>query len=190
MAVCKHCGTEIEDGLEYCPNCGQKTEDFGDFFEPDEALEEEMYNIFDTPEEFDMDSLLSREFAQVDKDRRSEVGDYSLYEEPVTISSMEEFSKSEENANFEELMDFGAVESEETVSEADDIAELLGLFGEAPEEAVAEDIKEVLPETEGGMEIPVAEETDFFALDELFQNIDAEPLETVQEADTIDLGLE
>ena len=189
MAVCKHCGTEIKDGLEYCPNCGQKTEDFGDFFEPDEALEEEMYNIFDTPEEFDMDSLLSREFAQAETDRRSEVGDYSTYEEPVTIDSMEEISKAEE-AGFEETIDFGAVEAAETVSETDDIAELLGLFSEEPKEAVAEEIEELLPETEGGMEIPVAEEADFFALDELFQDIDAEPLETVQKADTIDHGLE
>lgn len=63
MAVCKHCGAEIEDGLEYCPDCGQKIDEFGSFFEPDAALEEEMYNIFDTPEEFDMDSLLSKEFA-------------------------------------------------------------------------------------------------------------------------------
>lgn len=63
MAVCKHCGAEIEDGLEYCPDCGQKIDEFGNFFEPDAALEEEMYNIFDTPEEFDMDGLLSKEFA-------------------------------------------------------------------------------------------------------------------------------
>ena len=41
MAVCKHCGTEIEDGLVYCPNCGQSIEDFGGFFDADEELEEE-----------------------------------------------------------------------------------------------------------------------------------------------------
>ena len=68
MAVCKHCGTEIEDGLDYCPNCGQKIEEeYGDFFEPDENLEEEAYNIFDAPDEFDMDSLLSKEFG-IEKD--------------------------------------------------------------------------------------------------------------------------
>ena len=40
MAVCKHCGTEIEDGLEYCPNCGQSIDEtLGDFFEPVEELE-------------------------------------------------------------------------------------------------------------------------------------------------------
>jgi two-component system response regulator (stage 0 sporulation protein A) len=61
MTVCKHCGTEIEDGLEYCPNCGQSMEEnFGDFFTADEGLEEEAYNIFDEPEEFDMDSLLHK----------------------------------------------------------------------------------------------------------------------------------
>ena len=60
MTICKHCGTEIEDGLEYCPNCGQKAElEFGDFFEPDEQLEEEAYNIFDAPEEYDLDSVLA-----------------------------------------------------------------------------------------------------------------------------------
>ena len=41
MTVCKHCGTEIENGLEYCPNCGQELDEtLGDFFEPVEELEE------------------------------------------------------------------------------------------------------------------------------------------------------
>ena len=45
MVICKHCGTEIEDGLVYCPNCGQSIlENFGDFFNADEELEEEYKN--------------------------------------------------------------------------------------------------------------------------------------------------
>ena len=91
MAVCKHCGTEIEEGLDYCPNCGQKIEeDFGDFFEPDEGLEEEAYNIFDAPDEFDMDSLLAKEFGTSTDVSASEL-DFSSFE--LNAEEIQEFRR-------------------------------------------------------------------------------------------------
>lgn len=181
MAVCKHCGTEIEDGLDYCPNCGQKVDiDFGDFFEPDESLEEEAYNIFDTPEEFDMDSLLSKEFS---------------VNNPA--ASVEDFPESSE-------------EVQEVESEDMDLAQLLGLseddvteelqtFPEAePEELSADELsmddfgfgltgveeEEITPLEEAG-------DTDIFALDDLFQDLDGESAQSQQEEPILlDQGLE
>lgn len=185
MTVCKHCGTEIEDGLEYCPNCGQSIDEkFGDFFDPDEVLEEEAYNIFDAPEEFDMDSLLSREFEQGMTVSQSELADFPA----DAVEEIADFPVIEELGG----MDFfESAEPEEPVQtmaeEQDDLAELLGLF----EEGTSEEKEELSVETEGGIEFPVAEESDFFALDDLFQDLDAEPAELKpEETDPVDHGLE
>ena len=200
MTVCKHCGTEIEDGLEYCPNCGQSIEDaLGDFFNPVEELEEEAYNIFDTPEEFDMDSLLDKEFSQGIPERnktpepldffglsQEEPEPFSVPEEftlPEEISELQDFPLPEDFTEVEELNDldfFGTEEPEvmeEPVSndsgETENIAELLGLFTE--EASDKEEPASV--EAADGFEFPVADEADFMALDDLFQDLDAEPAE-------------
>lgn len=192
MAVCKHCGTEIENGLEYCPNCGQSIEEnFGDFFAADEYLEEEAYNIFDAPEEFDMDSLLSREFEQgVAGKSRSEKNDFLM----TSMEEPEEVGIPEEMFGFEDLGGLEALESEEqeapeqsAADATDNLAELLGLFGEEPEA----DVEEVSTEAEGGIEISAVEETDFFALDDLFEDLSGEPAELKpEEPDNVDYGLE
>jgi len=252
MTVCKHCGTEIEDGLEYCPNCGQSIDDtLVDFFEPVEELEEEAYNIFDTPEEFDMDSLLEKEFSKGMSEIRKEPENLDFFglseeepegfsfpeefSEPEEISFPEEFSEPEEISFPEELsepeeisfpeelpepeefplpdafpepeefsgveelqgMDFFGmaepeyVEEEDTVQnktdEQDDIAELLGLFGEDPSDNSAS----TAVETADVFEFPVADEADLFALDDLFQDLDGEPEEFgVEEPTLADQGLE
>ena len=146
MSVCKHCGTEIEDGLEYCPNCGQSVDDtLGDFFSPVEELEEEAYNIFDAPEEFDMDSLLSREFEQtvgVSKSESSELPGFDAVQDEFPV--LEEYASAEYSSEPEQpdILDFFA-EAEPVMTEepmqnvtdtSDDLAELLGLFGEEPAE--------------------------------------------------------
>lgn len=176
MAVCKHCGTEIEDGLDYCPNCGQKVEfDYGDFFEPDEGLEEEAYNIFDTPEEFDMDSLLNKDFTEASAAKSAaELPD--IAEEETTGDSGEldlaELLGLSEDDISEEVEDFSAPEPEELTME--DFG--LGLTGVAEEE--------ISPLEEAG-------ESDFFALDELFQDLDADASkEQTEEAEVLDHGLE
>lgn len=33
MIFCKNCGTQIDDGLKFCPACGQAVEDAGDVFD-------------------------------------------------------------------------------------------------------------------------------------------------------------
>ena len=210
MTVCKHCGTEIEDGLEYCPNCGQSIEEFGDFFEPDERLEEEAYNIFDTPEEFDMDSLLEREFEQgvTEKfpfsERVSSIPEEEFVPEPVLFPEEEQILLAEEK----EPENFDSKAAEEPMQpafeEQDDLAELLGLFsdGSSEEEAVSpvtelpvtDILEEMQPEQSieslDGMEFPIAEETDFFALDDLFQDLDAEPAELQNQQEIPEHGLE
>ena len=179
MAVCKHCGTEIENGLDYCPNCGQNIgEDYGDFFEPDEGLEEEAYNIFDTPEEFDMDSLLAKEFNR----GVTEHSEHSVFSEEEV---MQEISQPDELDIAEMFTDI------ESGAEELDLAQLFGMS--EPEE---QPIPEAEPEpvlTEESME-PVdseAGEQDFLALDELFQDLGDEPVEVLQEEpDMVDHGLE
>ncbi len=63
MAVCKHCGAEINDDLQYCPNCGQSNmeEKKNNFFGLDEEIGND-YDIFDSSDDFD--ALLSRELSQ------------------------------------------------------------------------------------------------------------------------------
>jgi len=202
MTVCKHCGTEIEDGLEYCPNCGQSVDDIlGDFFSPVEELEEEAYNIFDAPEEFDMDSLLSREFEQSIEVSKSEFSDFPGFEEePDDFPVSEEFASAEYSSEPEQpdILDFFAeAESampEETIQNTndtpDDLAELLGLFGEDPAEVEEISAEEIIGEDVGEMDLPVAEEADFFALDDLFQDLDGEAEELVPDAEPADPGLE
>ena len=212
MTVCKHCGTEIEDGLEYCPNCGQSTEElFGDFFEPDEGLEEEAYNIFDTPEEFDMDSLLEREFDQQIPQKKVSVPEtpVEMAVEPESYFA-EEIQElfTEENqepvfSDVEELsgMDFfESVEPEDIMQmpteEPEEIEDLFGLFDtENTEESLpvpeVAELSEPATEAPDGMEFEVAEETDFFALDDLFQGLEAEPEEFhPEETEPVDQGLE
>lgn len=188
MAVCKHCGTEIEDGLLYCPNCGQSIDgNFGDFFDADEELEEEAYNIFDAPEEFDMDSLLSREFdADVTIPSRSEAEENqpvpSDFEEPEELPLADLFGIPEEEQSMPEI-----VPQESPVAEQDDIAELLGLFGEDSSQ-----IEELSLDTgNDGIELPEVEETDFFALNDLFEDLDPSEIQTVsEEEEQLDHGLE
>lgn len=152
MAVCEYCGTEIKDGMESCPNCGKKIEESDNFFKPDASLEEEMYNIFDAPEEYDLDSLLSKEFASVELPETASENLHSVASE----NSAEEI---EDYFNFDELL------------------------------PVAEPEK---PEEESEVEFPEVEETDFLALDELFQDMDEkESSQTVtEEPEQIDKGLE
>ena len=63
MAVCKHCGAETNDDLQYCPNCGQSNmeEKKNNFFGLDEEIGND-YDIFDSSDDFD--ALLSRELSQ------------------------------------------------------------------------------------------------------------------------------
>lgn len=155
MAVCKHCGTEIEDGLKYCPNCGQIIEnDMGDFFDADESLEQEAYNIFDLPEEFDMDSLLSKEFEQeVPVMHRSFASGpaVSPFEEPVL----------KEEPVYEEML----IEEPETISEPDIVPEPEPVIIPEPE-------PEPVSEPENIQDLAAVDNEDFFALDELFEDLD------------------
>ncbi len=206
MAVCKHCGTEIEDGLEYCPNCGQSIdESLGDFFSPVEELEDEAYNIFDAPEEFDMDSLLSREFEQSAGVSRSEIPAFhdvakesAVFPMAEEYASTEMFSNSDEQSEEPDIFDFFAeaepVMAEKTAQntndEPDDLAELLGLFGNETAEVEEISTETGMEEDVSGLDLPVAEEADFFALDDLFQDLDAEPAAMMPEPEAADQGLE
>ena len=205
MAICKHCGTEYEEGLEYCPNCGQKIElEYGEFFEPDENLEEEAYNIFDAPEEFDMEDLLSKEF-QTEIKSRPERAQQEYVEPEFPIDYPDE-----------------ADETVELTQELgnDDLAQILGVSAdeigqtevlpmEEPQELSMEemgfDFPMDLPEAEseaffadmqtdtvssGGMDFPTVEENDFIALDDLFQDLDEIPSADVQDGLVLDQGLE
>lgn len=151
MAICKHCGAEYEEGLEYCPNCGQTIEvEFEDFFEPDEGLEEEAYNIFDAPGEFDLDGLLSKEFQQEER-KKPEVP-----EELADVwDAAGSFPEEAESVSEPEVFDFGAIEPDEGAfgaeeepigieepgmvgSEEMELAQMLGLSEDDVAEAMAE----------------------------------------------------
>jgi len=203
MTVCKHCGTEIEDGLEYCPNCGQSIdENFADFFKADEELEEEAYNIFDSPEEFDMESLLSN---VLDK-KTAESEDFpEEAEEDVPLGDL--FSDATEEP---EAFDLFKNEEAETPADAvpveqDDMTELFSMFGNDSEEE-PEDIfsapEELFPDADTGLEEFSPEEpeesgdfqetdaSDFFALDDLFQDLEVETLDLSGDGDASVQGLE
>ncbi len=187
MAICKHCGAEFEDGLESCPNCGQAAEiDFGDFFEPDEGLEEEAYNIFDSPEEFDLDSLLSREFQQEErkKTEMSESLAENSLDEMISFGETEDMPESEsaelELVEPEEFLGFAdepaeMEEPEPDGSEEMELAQLLGLSEEDVAEAMAESQTE---ETEAApMEEPL-DDLGFLLQDEgSLEEFTSEPLE-------------
>lgn len=191
MTVCKHCGTEIEDGLEYCPNCGQSIdENFSDFFKADEELEEEAYNIFDSPEEFDMESLLSK---TVDKTITKEEPEALLEEsedsfgEDFSLNDL--FSDSNDEGEFEI---FHNEEPETPINDVpedqDDLAELFGLIGDdsieegkenlfsEPEESFTEE-DDVQTEVEESSDFQETEASEFFALDDLFQDLEVESLD-------------
>ena len=170
MAVCKHCGTEIEEGLDYCPNCGQSINEMdADFFQPDEGLEEGAYNIFDAPEEFDMESFLNQEFSQVgiaeewnDSTEATAVTESDI-PKATTTNAVEEVS----------LEDFFGL-SEQSIEEIEDLS--LNTVG-ASDELVDFGFSE-------------ATENDFVELDDLFQNLDEEPeQENPQEEILLDDGL-
>lgn len=214
MTVCKHCGTEIEDGLEYCPNCGQSIEDsLGDFFEPVEELEEEAYNIFDAPDEFDMEGLLEKELGQgMQKESSNQLfgsGADVSREEPEDFMNafFEEtaaFSETESAAETEEFPEFGSQEEIPAFDGADlfaaedipelqpaqpeeqgELSELFGMFGDTTEE-----VEELSVQSAGGIEFPTAGEEDFLALDDLFQDLDGSEEVTMEETNNTDHGLE
>lgn len=220
MAICKHCGAEIEEGLEYCPNCGQNIEEFGDFFEPVEELEEEAYNIFDAPEDFDMDELLSKEFAYESSERNSinreeteelpeldmfaeadafpelealvneeAFPEFEPYTEPEMIPESDSFAGVEELGGMDLFEDVPAEESAQTTPvESEGLADLFGLFDDSSEESA---IEELPVESKEGLDFPMAEGSEFIALDDLFQDMDAEPEAlSPEEPEVIDQGLE
>ena len=186
MVICKHCGTEIEDGLMYCPNCGQsKEENFDSFFEADKEFEEGSYNIFDAPEEFDMDSLLSKEFD-------SGAASLNYLESEQSAPSFAEEPK--------------PLQLETSADGQDDMAELLDLFGgessNGSENLQVEDLQiedlpvkdlvvEDLPVKSGAdaLELTEVDETDFFALDDLFDNLDSSATQEVLADDLADNNL-
>ena len=174
MAICKHCGAEIEEGLDYCPSCGQSnTEDdlfaYGDFFEPDAGLEEESYNIFDAPEEFDLDSLLEKEFSNgtvsdAGIDEADDLSDFILPEaEPEDLS---DFVLPE--AEPEDLSDFVLPEAE-----PGDLSDFV-LPEAEPEDLSDFVLPEADPEELSEFALPTMDNSDLTALDDLFQDLDSD----------------
>jgi len=197
MTICKHCGTEIEDGLDYCPNCGQNIEEtFGEFFDANEELEEEAYNIFDAPDEFDMDSLLTKEFEQTSSSTSSDF-DFSAFS--MDEAEIQDFSIPETQEE-----DFSAeTEPFEEISTPEEIG-LTDFFG-ASEDSAIEDIQDFSSEgtdldgdlgvaQSGGIDFPEIGESDFMSLDDLFQDMDGEQAESLEgsaeNAIMLDAGLE
>lgn len=89
MVICKHCGAEIEENLEYCPNCGQSnTEEtkasYSDFFESEEETDND-YNIFDSSDDFD--ALLSKEFSKKENLTKKEEDLSQIKETPIASVS-------------------------------------------------------------------------------------------------------
>lgn len=164
MTTCKHCGAELPENAEICPNCGQQntdtTEEFdldsllaslttdSDAIEPDDELES--YNIFD---EFSDDDAISQ-----------------MISEELNFSSpaAEEEKPQEEPSVFEDVSD----PLEEPAKEADEELDIESLFGG---EAVIEDVgdegaaakeetpEEIVTEEPAGPAIEEPEEIDALA---------------------------
>ncbi len=158
MAICKHCGAEIENGLEYCPDCGQKTDEFGTFFEPDAALEKEMYNIFDTPEEFDMDSLLSKEFAFEELAGATVAAPASTPDEADVLTA--------------EISDFAGLDEADESTVKPDFQILDESTVEMPDFVGLDELDASAADPSELSALNEADATDFLSLDELLKNMD------------------
>ena len=191
MIVCKHCGAEIEENLEYCPNCGQnnteKTSSTGSFFDSEEEMTDG-YNIFDDSDDFD--ALFSQELSKKEKGKK---------EVPVTsisdILEDEELTESvttsiEENAiedvDLNSLDEVQSVESFDFVlpdgSSADGIDFALPEMDLSEQDILnslpAEDVTEVMPDSimdnMPGLDTDLVQELNFVELDDLLQDLEQE----------------
>ena len=204
MAICKHCGAELEEGLDYCPNCNQSITDdtYSIFDEPAGNLEEDAYSIFDGPEEFNMDELLAKEFQNIGKSSTDVESDFEMPGETSAI---------EDAFDFEQM--FGIPEEEPQSEPAEFVLpteeeepELLFDFSDMQEEPVSEESDFILPTEEepeevqfetsdgGSFAFPEMAEADFMALDDLFDGMDSAGSEKseaeVDQDNLLDQGLE
>ncbi len=127
MAICKHCGAEIEENLEYCPNCKQRNTEKesssnSSFFDLDEEIKDG-YNIFDDSDE--IDALFSQELL---KQKTKEKAPYSEEIEELPIESIsdvledETFAENLESINLDSIIEENDVK--ETVAKENELEEL------------------------------------------------------------------
>ncbi len=122
MVICKHCGAEIEENLEYCPNCKQRNEGKDSFFDLDEEIKDG-YNIFDDFDEFD--TLFSQELSK-QKTKEKAPSSEEIEELPLeSISDIledETVSENLEPINLESIIEENDVK--ETTAKENELEEL------------------------------------------------------------------
>ena len=151
MVICKHCGAEIEENLEYCPNCKQRNEENDSFFDLDEEVKDG-YNIFDDSDEFD--TLFSQELLK----QKTKVKERSSEEmEKLPIESISDILEDEIlTKNLESIVEENDIKEEANVEEneleevdfnsLDGIQSLKGLDFVLPDGSSAEGMDFALPE--------------------------------------------
>ena len=199
MIVCKHCGAELEESLEYCPNCGQKntqkeSSSKGDFFDSDSELESN-YSIFDDFDDFD--TLLSQEFSKNEvgaKQKESSLEEIS--DTPITSISdiLEEDQIKESEATIEEL-DSNGLEELQSLEEMDfvlpDGTSASGM-GFALDDLSTQDTLEETTFTKdtessinnlNALDSDLVKELNFVELDNLFQDLEKEENKEKEKSD-------
>ena len=189
MVVCKHCGAEIEEDLEYCPNCGQsntkeKEVSYDDFFESENGTESN-YNILDSSDDFDFDALLSKEFSKTDS--LSQEIPITNIEDILEAENLTEAVKTVVAEDTSEKLDLTQIESLDTLdfvlpdgtpangmnftlSELDDLsAQSIPLENVTATEAVSIPTPSV--ENTGVIDSALVNELNFVELDDLLQDL-------------------
>lgn len=164
MAVCRHCGAIIDDGLDICPDCGQSNTDV-----MDESYLDNLLNSL----------VESSPVARPEKKKTAEkevVAEEPLFEEPLAEESMfEDIADVEDVSSFAEALDFEEIpepkadEDSYQLMEPDEDLELgaYNIFDEFDENDVDALISKELEE----------EPEDASAVDDFFMNLEEESAE-------------
>lgn len=158
MTTCKHCGAEIPENTDICPNCGQQnTDNTVSEEKPEEGLG--AYNIFDDFSDDEIDQMLSKQMplsssAQSSAALETEAEENKTEETKAEEEAEEEFVLPEESPSLPEDEDIVKLPDIEKLltgeSEVEDVdAEDSVLEDFVPEEAaIEEDAPEELTEIE------------------------------------------
>lgn len=200
MVICKHCGAEIEENLEYCPNCGQsnteKKESSADSFFGSEEIEGN-YDIFDDFDDFD--ALLSKELSKKEEETKKKeasleemkelqinnisdiledeelVGDSNVSMEENTIEDLDSSDEiqSLDNVDFV-LPDGSSAEGMDFVLPEMDLAEQNISNSSLPVENVTEINSKSIMDNTAGIDADLVQELNFVELDDLLQDLEQE----------------
>lgn len=119
MTTCKHCGTELSENMEVCPNCGQRNTDYADESYLDSLLNsvtsgkpEDRFSAYtkaEKPKKAELEELPMDFFADADDD---DLLGYNIFDETVDKEELDQMIAQELSAESENEAAFEAVQEE------------------------------------------------------------------------------